>query len=207
MQIHAQTHISVSYIAHTKTRGERHSRNSLSASYDKLISQGMLSDLIFLEHESVQTCIDPFFFSFWECENNCVGALISQPVSEHILWADSRDKPISLLLALAPNSLWLIGQSTEACRGVRAQTHAHTYRHEHTFFTTRTKAPLSHLVPPPQTGGNPPRSPTLQRSASKNYLTTNPACVCVYMCVFVRMWMQRHTRDSWRSLKFDHRNK
>lgn len=149
----------------------------------------MLSDLIFLEHESVQTCIDPFFFFFWECENNCVGALISQPVSEHILWADSRDKPISLLLAFAPNSLWLIGQSTEACRGVRAQTH-NTYKSTSVTLGTTTPDRWKSPTIPNLT------APCLEK------LPYNQSCVCV--CVFVRMWMQRH---SWRSLKFDHRKK
>lgn len=106
---------------------------------------------------------------FWQCENNCGEVLISQAVSEHILWADSRDKPISLLLAPAPNSLWLTGQSTGACRGA----------HTHTYFAD---TPLSHFAPQPQTGGNPPQSPTLQSFTSKNYLKTNPVCVCVYVC-------------------------
>lgn len=113
-----------------------------------------------------------FFFFFWECENNCVGALISQPVSEHILWADSRDKPISLLLAFAPNSLWLIGQSTEACRGVRAQTH-NTYKS--TSVTLGTTAPDRWKSP---------TIPNLTAPCLKK-LPYNQSCVCVCVCAHV----------------------
>ncbi len=131
---------------------------------------------------------------FWVCENNCVEVLISKAVSEHILWADSRDKPISLLLPSGPNSLWLMDQRTEACRG--KHTHIgfpHRNRHGHTFLHTYRLTSVT-LYSPRQV--EIPRIPDLTELYLKNDLKTNPERACVFECGCVCL---QSIKNSWKN--------
>lgn len=115
---------------------------------------------------------------FWECENNCLEVLISQAVSEHILWADSRDKPIGLPLVPAPNSLWLMVQSIGAFtvripqRNRHGHAFSHTCRYTSLIFCTTAPRQVENL-------------PKLTELYLENDLKTNSVCVGTHTTVYI----------------------